>query len=313
MKTVRILYRVIRSWLSIVVAMAILSGFWLGCYLTVAYVVEQYPERADYLTYFEWGLYLAGGIGIITLVFNEWIVARMTQAYKVSRREINERLWDSVHRATPWYARPYPRIYVLPEGGMNAISFGWGLPFMSAVGATEGLINELTDEELDAVMAHEVGHIINKDILISTMLSISVMVMAFTGYMLLRLSPYTLGSRRSSSSSDSKGSGAWVILVVLLVGGIMYGVGRFLAVFLQMFVSRQREYATDALAVDRVGSPKGLISALEKITGGGSNEIGSKTIGTAAGFLCTADPDPSDMFSTHPDPYMRIRELEALG
>jgi len=93
------------------------------------------------------------------------------------------------------------------------------------------------------------------------------------------------------------------------VGILLYVVGRILGYVLQMFVSRQREYAADA-AAKTVGASRPLISALEKIM---SNPgIGSESAGAALGFMCTADPEPSDVFATHPAPEKRLAALRAL-
>ena len=189
---------------------------------------------------------------------------------------------------------------------MNAISFGWGLPFFSAVGATKGLVDDLSQEELEAVMAHEVGHILNKDILISMAMAVTVMMMATTGWLLLRLGPY--GGRSRSSRGKN---GAVALLVLLAVGGTMYIFGRLLGIVLQAFVSRQREYAADATSARIMGSSDPLISALQKVTG--RAYIGaSPAVGAAVGFLCTADPEPSDVMATHPSLERRIRALEKL-
>jgi len=242
------------------------------------------------------------------LVFNELIVKLTTGAKRIWRREDCPKLWDAVRQVTPWYARPYPRIYLVDDYGMNAFAFGWGLPFFSAVAATNGIIKNLSDEELKAVMAHEEGHIINKDILVTMAMTITVMMIAFTGWLLWRLAPYSSSNRRSSS--DSSGNG-WAIIIALVVGGVMYGMGRLLGYILQMFVSRQREYAADAASARIMGSPQPLISALQKIEGRAN--FGSQVAGAAVGFLCTADPDPSDFLSTHPTMDKRLQALRDLG
>ena len=136
-------------------------------------------------------------------------------------------------------------------------------------------------------------------------MTFTVMVMALTGWLLLRVAPFSSSGR---SSSSGKGGGA--VLIAILVGGGMYLFGRLFGLILQNFVSRQREYAADAKSARIMGTPKPLMSALEKICGNPS--VGTSTVGAACGFLCTADPDPSDMFSTHPSMPKRLRALQAL-
>lgn len=289
-----------RSWISFALALALIGVIWLGCYALVA------KFAGAKLVYFKWGAWTAGVIGLLMLIFNEPLVVLIMGCKRIRKREQCPKLWDAVYGVIPWHAHPAPRIYLVPTSGMNAFAFGLGLPFFSAVGATKGIVDELNSDELRAVIAHEIGHIINKDILISTAMAISVMMMAYTGWFLLRIGPYS-GGRRSSSSS--KGGGI-ALLVVLLVGGFLYIFGRIIGVILQMFVSRQREYGADATSAAILGSSQPLISALKKIVR--NPHIGSANQGAAFGFLCTADPEPDDLMSTHPNLGNRISALEML-
>jgi heat shock protein HtpX len=290
-----------RSWVSFLVALIAMVFVWGVCY----YLVARFAPGA--IKFFNWGAILSAVFGLFILIFNEPIVALSMGAKRIKRREQAPELWDAVHWVTPFFARPVPRIYLVDTRGMNAFAFGWGLPFFSAVGATQGIIKRLSSEELKAVMAHEIGHIINKDILVSMAMTISVMVMALTGWILLKIGPYSSSSR---SSSDSKGGGAVGMIVVLFVGVVMYGFGRLFGFILQMFVSRQREYAADASSTKIMGTSQYLVSALRKISNDPS--IGSSNVGAAMGFLCTADPDPNDLFSTHPSMEKRLAALVEL-
>ncbi|MBT7007170.1 M48 family metalloprotease [Candidatus Falkowbacteria bacterium] len=295
-------FRVLRSWIAFALAIGILGGFWYGCYFSV---VSYDPEAS---TYFWWGAVIAGSIGVVMLLFNEPIVVRLTGAYRIRSAIGREKLWFAVKKST--FRGPMPRVYVLPGKGLNAISFGWGLPFMSAVGATEGLIDSLTEDELTAVMAHEMGHVYNKDILVSTALTISVMMIAFTGWMMYRLGPFT-SSNRSRSSRKKEDGGISALIVIFLIGLLMYVFGRLLGVVLQMFVSRQREYAADATSARIMGTPEPLISALNKISM--NPRLGVSSVASAAvGTLCSADPDPYDLMSTHPSLYDRVEALSNL-
>ena len=288
----------LKSWFYFLIALGLLASVWYGCY----WLAHAYAKL--YLVYFRWGAYISLVMGGILLIFNEPLVILLTGAKLIRSRDESPKLWDAVQHAAPWYLRPGPRIYELPDHGMNAISFGWGIPLFSAVGATSGAI-DLEQEELDAVMAHEVGHVINKDILVTMAMTISVMMMAYTGWLLLRVAPYSSGRR-----SSSKSSGGLAILVVLLVGGVLYLFGRLLGLILQAFVSRQREYLADATSARIMGSSDPLIQALRRIVR--NPKIGSEVVGTAAGFLCTADPEPDDMMSTHPSVTERIKTLSYL-
>jgi heat shock protein HtpX len=291
----------VRSWASFFVAFIAMTLMWSICLLVIA----RFAPGAIRLFY--WGAIGAVLLCGILLIFNEPIVALTMHAKRIRSREQSPRLWDTVHKVTPLIAKPTPRIYLVDTSGMNAFAFGWGLPFFSAVGATQGIIDNLTQEELEAVMAHEIGHIANRDILVSMAMTISVMIMAFTGWILLRIGPYQSGSDRPTSSKKDSGL---ALLAILLIGGGMYLFGRLFGYILQLFVSRQREYAADASASKIMGTSRHLVSALQKIVK--NPTIGSEKVGAAVGFLCTADPNPSDMLSTHPSMSKRLAALEAL-
>lgn len=295
-------FRWLRSWVSFIIAMAAMAAIWYGCYWLIA---KYTPDRN--MAYFKIGAWTAIVIGLVMLIFNELIVYLVMGCKRVRRREDCPRLWDAVHKVTPLRAYPVPRIYVVGAGdGMNAFSFGWGLPFFSAVAATEELVDYLSQEELEAVMAHEIGHVLNKDILVSTAMTISVMMMAFTGWLLLRF-----GSAAGESKGEKKGGAAIAVLVLLLVGCVMYVFGRMFGAILQMFVSRQREYAADAAAARIMGGGRPLVAALMKIERNPS--IGSKATGAALGFMCVSDPEPDDLLATHPSVQNRINALIRMG
>lgn len=294
----------INSWGAFLTGLALMAGLWYGAY----WLLENYTHVS--LRYFRWGAYLALGIVTLLLVLNEPLVRLSMGAKRIKRREDSPRLWDAVAKATPWHAHPLPRIYIIPGEGKNAISFGWGLPFFSAVGATEGLIAALNEEELTAVMAHEVGQIVNKDILVSMIMTLFVMIMAFTGWLLENIAVHDGGGDRRSSDDDGKKDAALVWLVVFFVGMAMNRVGRAVGVILRAFVSRQREYAADATSSRIVGTSAHMKTALQKIVKNPS--IGSREAAAAIGFLCTADPAPDDVLATHPSIENRLLALDML-
>ncbi|HWQ59779.1 MAG TPA: M48 family metalloprotease [Candidatus Fimivivens sp.] len=294
----------INSWGAFLTGIVLMAGLWYGAY----WLLENYANGS--LKYFRWGAYIALGIVTLLLVLNEPLVRFSMDAKRIKRREGNPRLWDAVVKATPWQARPLPRIYVISGAGLNAISFGWGLPFFSAVGATEGLINELSEDELSAVMAHEVGHIINRDILVSMTMTLLVMIMAFTGWLLENIAVHDGSDNRRSSDDDDKKDAVLIWLLILVVGVVMNRAGRAVGVILQAFVSRQREYAADATGSRIVGTSAHLKSALRKIVK--NPAIGSRKAAAAIGFLCTADPAPDDVLATHPSIENRLRALDML-
>lgn len=241
-------------------------------------------------------------ISLALFIFNEPLVKYLMGARRIERRDGSPRLWESVHRVAPNMLHVIPRIYLVEKQGMNAFAFGMGLPFLSAVGATRGLVDALSDNELDAVIAHEMAHVANKDMFISMVMTFSVMSMAFTGWCLYKLAP--------ASFSRSRGDDGKMALVCVIAGFAMYYFGQALGYIIQLFISRQREYLADAKSASYMGNGDHLISALKKIVK--DPHVAGKKTEAFAGFLCTADPEPSDLFSTHPSLNKRIQALRML-
>jgi heat shock protein HtpX len=291
----------IRSWFLLILAVFAMVAAWL--LLTAPIYLFAKPA----IRFVGIAMALSLGISLLLFIFNEPLVVLMTGAKRIRKREASPMLWDSVNRVAPEMLSRTPRIYLIEESGMNAFAFGAGLPFLSAVGATQGIIKALDKEELDAVMAHEMGHIANKDMMVSITMTFSVMTMAFTGWCLYRLAPLSLVGSSEEKNGEKKGK---VILICIIIGAAMYYFGKALGCVLQLFVSRQREYVADAKSARYLGTGDHLISALEKISR--NPHFAGKKAEAFAGFLCTADPDPSDLLSTHPSLENRIKALKAL-
>ncbi len=298
----RFFYILLRSWLAFLFGIITIGSFWYGCYAAVSHFA---PGGAQF---FKIALMIAVPIILLLLLFNEWLVCVSASAKRLKTKTDCPRLWQAVRRVSPWYAvGPMPRVYLLPDKGRNALSFGWGLPGFSAVGATQGLLDNLDDEELASVMAHEVGHAINKDILVSMTMTFSVMILALTGYLLMEIAPTSSSKSQDETGKSSSPFGA---IICVVIGGLLYYAGRLVGLLLQAFVSRQREYAADAFSVAIIGSGQPLASALKKIAE--NPTIGSKKIGAALGFLCTDDPVPDDLLAFHPKLENRLAQLRFL-
>ncbi|MCR4427969.1 MAG: M48 family metalloprotease [Caldiserica bacterium] len=211
--------------------------------------------------------------------------------------------------------RPLPKLYYIPgEKSINA--FATGLKTENAhICVTEGLLEALDREETQGVVAHEMSHIMNKDMLYMTLLSailgavVIIQVLAFRGAWMVA---QTGGGR---SRKDSSGCGYAVLF--LLIVGVLATIFAFLGRILLFAVSRQREYLADAKAAEFTRNPRGLASALRKIalTPG---KVKNATIATAHLFI--SDPLRrmvnekegffANLFSTHPPVYQRIARLE---
>lgn len=303
-KKSRVYSTIIRSWTSFIGAFFVMTTMWLFCLLIT---LRLAPGAARFF-----GICFVLGLLLCALlyIFNEPIVKKITGAIRIRSRDQSPKLWDAVHEIIERTNGTAPRIYLVDEKGLNAFAFGWGFPYFSAVGATQGLIDILNEKELRSVMAHEVGHLSNLDMFVSILMTLSVVVITFTGWALMEIAPYTKRTRETSSSKKGDASGLFGMIIAFAVGTCMFYFGRLFGYILQAFVSRQREYAADATSAKTMDTSEYLITALEKIVQ--NPKIGSAKTGAAIGFLCIEDPDPTDMFSTHPSRINRIAALRSL-
>ena len=297
------------SWIAFLLVMAALGAL---LWLVDSLIAGNFPNRHGH---WRIGIYIAIGINVFAFVFNEPLVILIMGCRRVRRREQNPKLWDAVHTVceNAWVAVP-PRIYVVHDSGCNAFAFGWGIPFMSAVAATSGIINELEDHELRGVMAHEVAHVVNKDIICAITLSVMIGAFAIGGEILFRSMLHS-GSGNSSSRSKRDGGNGMGILILLAIGFTCFAISKVVGPLLQMLISRIREYGADALGARFAGDAQGLASALEKITG--------KTVirrGGAVNYLCfraatddhTYGRENDDLTASHPRVRNRVAALMSL-
>jgi heat shock protein HtpX len=209
---------------------------------------------------------------------------------------------------------PPPKVYVIPDPDPNAFATGKD-PQHSAIAVTEGLLDRLNREELQGVIAHEMGHVRNLDIRLMTVVAAlvgSVMLLSEFGS---RSMLYGGGRRRSSR--DDRGGGAGVLAIVWILAMIL---APLISRLLAMAVSRQREYLADASGAELTRNPLALASALHKID---SAVEPTKSIKRGVAHLCIADPlgrkvnsregSVADLFATHPPIARRIQLLEGMA
>jgi heat shock protein HtpX len=191
---------------------------------------------------------------------------------------------------------PKPRLYVMPSSQINAFASGRN-PENAVVCVTEGALKKLERRELEGVLAHEIGHIGNYDIRYMTLVAVGVGMIAIISQIFLR----SLWFR--SSSRNDKGKA-----IFLLIGVILAILAPIVVYFVQMSISRKREYASDASAVQFTRNPQGLIGALKKIE---KENLPEKKVSKAVAPLFFANPF-KELGSTHPPIEKRIQTLERM-
>ncbi len=266
------------------------------------------------------GGYLAGNVSIGVIVLVVAIGYAVLQYFTASRqataiaggieidRNTEPRLWRTVENLAIATGMPMPRVYVIRDPSPNAFATGRD-PEHAVVAATTGLLEIMDDQELQGVMAHELGHVRNYDIRVSTMVFGLVVAVGLIADVLLRISIFS-GLAGGRNRNNDNGGGANPILMIAGIVAVL--VAPIAAMGVQAAVSRQREYLADATGALTTRHPEGLARALEKL---GAYGRPMQTQNSSMAHLWIADPmKPGLMdrlFSTHPPLPDRIARLRA--
>lgn len=228
------------------------------------------------------------------------VALAVNRAQKIEKKD-NPRLWRIVENLAITEGMQMPDVYIMNESAPNAFATGRD-PKHSAVCATTGLLDLLTDSELEGVMAHEMGHVKNYDIRVNMIAFALVAVIGLLADILLHFSIFR---------SDDRDSGQ-VGLLLGLAGAILAPLA---ATLIQLAISRQREYLADATGVMTTRYPEGLASALEKIGKSGSALKTRENTSTAHFFFANPLRKKSiaGLFSTHPPIEDRIKRIQDMG
>lgn len=235
------------------------------------------------------------------------MILTMSRARRIEKKD-HPRLFNVVEELTIAAGLPVPAIYVIDDTAPNAFATGRN-PEHASVAITTGLMEKLNRDELQGVMAHELSHVGNRDILFAMMVGIMVGSIVMISDFFLRSVFWTGGKRRRKSG---KGDGGAILLVLAIVLAIL---APFFAKMLQLAVSRQREYLADASAVKLTRYPDGLASALRKISN--DREV-LEVANRATQHLYIVNPikpfekRAKSLFSTHPPIEDRIARLKSL-
>jgi len=231
--------------------------------------------------------------------FSDKIALWSSGAQPVTREQL-PRLYEVMERLAAKASLPVPKLYVVPEAAPNAFATGRN-PSHASVAVTEGLMQLMTDDELEGVIAHELSHVRNYDILISSIAATIAGAITYVARMGLW---FGFGGR----DDDREGGGFAAILMLILAP--------VAAILLQLGISRQREYSADATGARMVGQPYGLISALQKL-GAYNKRIPTTSVSPSTAALCIVKPmfgssTVSSLFSTHPPLEDRIAALREM-
>lgn len=231
--------------------------------------------------------------------FSDKIVLKMYRAQEVSEAEAPE-LHAMVHRLTTAASVPMPKVYILPSDSPNAFATGRN-PEHAAVAVTRGIMKILAPDELEGVLAHEMAHVKNRDILIGTVAA----TLAGAIMMLARFAQFAaiFGGGRDRD----EGGGALGLLAMAIIAPIG-------AMLVQMAVSRSREYQADATGARFCGRPDSLARALEKISGTSRRIPLESTPATAHMFIMSplSGKGMMSLFSTHPPVEKRVERLRTM-
>jgi len=246
----------------------------------------------------------AGVTNMISYWFSDKIVLRMYNAQEATEAEA-PMLWGVTHDLALKMNMPMPKVYVIPSDSPNAFATGRN-PNHAAVAATEGIMRLLTREELEGVMAHELGHVRNRDILIGTIAATAAGAISMLAHMAqwgMILGGF--GGRRD----DREGGGGFIGQLLLII------LAPISAALIQMAISRSREYQADASGAKICGNPMWLASALRKLQMGSQRVPLDANPATAHMFIVNPlhGGGISNLFSTHPPIEDRIARLESMA
>src|ERR1700674_3012192 len=250
------------------------------------------------------GLIIAILMNGVSYFFSDKIALRSSGAQPVTREQL-PRLYEVMERLAAKANIPVPKLYVVPDMAPNAFATGRN-PHHASVAVTEGLLQLMSDDELEGVIAHELSHVRNYDILTS---SIAATIAGAITY-LASMGRFAMifGGFGGGDDDRDRGGGFGALLMIFLAP--------IAAMMLQLFLSRTREYSADETGARMVGQPYGLISALQKL-GAYNQRIPTTAVSPSTSALCIVKPlfggaTLSSLFSTHPPLEDRIAALREM-
>jgi heat shock protein HtpX len=237
--------------------------------------------------------FIIGGVmNFVAFFFSDKIALATMRAQEIGPDD-DPALWQIVEQLSQRAGLPMPRVYVSPAAAPNAFATGRG-PRHSAVCVTAGLRQMLNDYELRGVLAHELSHVKNRDVLISTIAAIMAGAISWLGYMALW-------------GNDDRRANPLVAILLMILAPIA-------AMLIQLAISRSREYEADRSGAELAGDPEGLARSLQKLEA--ANKRIPLPVPDAQSSLFIVQPltgsSMAKLFSTHPPTEERIARLRAM-
>jgi heat shock protein HtpX len=282
------------------------EGYSHGRYIPAKTTMETLSQATDIA--FSMAPYLLVGVGIwfvIAYFSHQSLINRATGAKPVTRRE-QPRIYNMLENLCISRGMSMPQFYIIESNALNAYASGIQESNF-AITLTTGIINALDDEALEAVIAHELSHIRNRDV---RLLVVSVIFVGIISFLLEGATQTALnGARFRSLGSNSRNNAGQIILIMIIGIAILY-IGKFLALTIRFAISRKREFMADAGAVELTKNPDAMIRALRTIEGRADmpdvpEEVQQMFIENASSLM--------SWFATHPSIDQRVAALIVLG
>ncbi len=292
--------------MSLYVRMAALFFVLTGLLMLVGYVVGLY-FFGDPLLFMFLGLVLAGGINFASYYWSDSIVVRMSRA-RIIQESDNPTLYGAVRSVAQQAGIPMPRVGIVDSPQPNAFATGRG-PDKAVVVATKGILDTLTPGELQAVIGHEVGHVVHRDVLMSSVAATIAGVISYAGN-------NALSSMMFGGIGGNSRNGGNPLLLVAAVVLVPLG-----ATFVRLGISRSVEYNADDYGAKLTHNPAGLAPALQKISAKakvrpmGAKNSSAPSPATASLWIVNPFSGSSmiELFSTHPSIQHRVERLRKIG
>lgn len=250
-------------------------------------------------------------MGLIAFFEGDSILLGVSGARKISKAD-NPKLYNVVEEMTIASGLPkVPDVYIINDSALNAFATGRD-PNKASVAITSGLLEQLNRDELQGVIAHEIGHVQNRDVLLMTISAVMLGAIVIISWYATRVMFWSGGRRSDRRSGDGGGS---IQAILMILGLVLLILAPIFAQLIYLAISRKREYLADASSALYTRYPEGLASALEKL---GNSNTQVKAANQATAPMYTINPFAkkravNDWMSTHPPISERVRILRSMG